>query len=299
MNPITEAPTMTETNPDLSHPGSSPGRSNGWRGVAIDGPGQTDYVTHTATLRGNVRHRLITRALHRHLPPPPARVLDVGGGNGVQARSLARLGYDVTVVEPDPAMLRAAEGGLAREPGLVRDRIRLVAGDGFAVAELVGRDWDVTLCHGVIMFVPEPERLLAVLAGVTRPGGIISVVGKTAAAWALRAGLQRRWQDVTALLRADAAPESGAAPGAASAASAAQRAASAAAVSAELCRAGTEQLAWYGIRVFTDHLGDEPPGPDLEAIIDAEWEAGLRDPYRRLARLFHVVHRRAAATTPA
>jgi hypothetical protein len=33
-------------------------------------------------------------------------------------------------------------------------------------------------------------------------------------------------------------------------------------------------LAWYGIRVFTDHLGDEPPGDDSALAVEAEWRAG-------------------------
>lgn len=38
--------------------------------------------------------------LLRHLPPPPARVLDVGGGPGVYAGWLTGLGYRVHVVDP-------------------------------------------------------------------------------------------------------------------------------------------------------------------------------------------------------
>ena len=40
--------------------------------------------------------------LGRHLPPPPARVLDVGGGTGIHAAWLAAAGYDVHVVDLAP-----------------------------------------------------------------------------------------------------------------------------------------------------------------------------------------------------
>jgi hypothetical protein len=50
--------------------------------------------------------------------------------------------------------------------------------------------------------------------------------------------------------------------------------------------------AWYGIRIFTDHLGNAPPGPDIDDILELEWQAGSRDPYRRVARLIHVIARR-------
>ena len=40
--------------------------------------------------------------LRRHLPSPPARILDVGGGTGVHAAWLAEDGYDVHVVDIAP-----------------------------------------------------------------------------------------------------------------------------------------------------------------------------------------------------
>ncbi|OAA24544.1 methyltransferase family protein [Frankia sp. EI5c] len=268
--------------------------------AAVDGPDAADYadaadyVAHTATLRGVVRQRLVTRALVSHLPPAPARLLDVGGGNGVQALEFARRGYDVTICEPDPKMLAEAERRLTDAPEQVRRRVELVRGDGREAARLVGTGWDATFCHGVIMFVPEPAPLLNVLVEVTRPGGIISVVGKNGPALALRAGLQGRWRD-TAMLLGE--------PGAARVPRAAGTLPSGAAgtlptgddpanVAAILTAAGTRSLAWYGIRTFTDHLGDLPPGPDVDAVVDAEWAAGTRDPYRGIARLIHHVHRR-------
>ena len=53
-------------------------------------------------------------------------------------------------------------------------------------------------------------------------------------------------------------------------------------------------LAWYGIRVFTDHLGDEPAGENGALAVEAEWRAGQIDPYRHVARLLHLVGQRTA-----
>ncbi|WP_235826368.1 methyltransferase domain-containing protein [Candidatus Frankia alpina] len=249
-----------------------------------------DYVAHTATLRGVIRQRLVTRALIGHLPPAPARLLDIGGGNGVQALEFARRGYNVTVCEPDPRMLAETRRGLADAPESVRRRVELVRGDGRDAVHLVGTGWDATFCHGVIMFVPEPAPLLNVLVELTRPGGIISVVGKNGPALALRAGLQGRWRDTTALLgepRAVGAARPGRQP-----AVQLPPGDDPANVAAILTAAGTRSLAWYGIRTFTDHLGGIPPGSDVDAVVDAEWAAGARDPYRGIARLIHHVHRR-------
>ena len=51
----------------------------------------------------SVKRRVRTFVLHaqllRHLPRPPATVLDVGGGAGHQSLPLARLGYTVTILD--------------------------------------------------------------------------------------------------------------------------------------------------------------------------------------------------------
>ncbi len=57
--------------------------------------------------------------------------------------------------------------------------------------------------------------------------------------------------------------------------------------------AGIRVAQWYGVRVFTDHLGDRPPDANLPGILELEWEAGRKDPYRSVARLIHLIgHRR-------
>ncbi|WP_369267106.1 class I SAM-dependent methyltransferase [Streptomyces harbinensis] len=64
--------------------------------------------------------------LRRHLPPPPATVLDVGGGTGIHARWLAAEGYAVHVVDPVPRHVARA----ARVPGCTAER-----GDARALPE--------------------------------------------------------------------------------------------------------------------------------------------------------------------
>src|SRR5262245_49385941 len=66
----------------------------------------------------------------RHLPPPPARVLDVGGGPGAYAHWLEGLGHDVVLVDPMPLHVEQARATLRRGTARVGDARRLEDGDG-------------------------------------------------------------------------------------------------------------------------------------------------------------------------
>jgi hypothetical protein len=51
---------------------------------------------------GRLEYLRTRELLARYLPPPPATVLDVGGGAGVYALPLAREGYWVNLIDPVP-----------------------------------------------------------------------------------------------------------------------------------------------------------------------------------------------------
>ena len=55
-----------------------------------------------ASVKGYVRTYVMHQQLLEHLPPPPAALLDVGGGAGHQLFPLAQAGYDVTLLDSSP-----------------------------------------------------------------------------------------------------------------------------------------------------------------------------------------------------
>lgn len=63
------------------------------------------------------------RAVSTFLPPPPGRALDLGAGRGIGSYALARCGWRVTAVEPDPSSIVGAGAirCLTRETGLTID----------------------------------------------------------------------------------------------------------------------------------------------------------------------------------
>jgi SAM-dependent methyltransferase len=242
------------------------------------------YVCHSQTLRGAIRHTLVLRRLISFFPPGRQRILDVGGGDGCEAIALARLGHEVVVLDADPGMLSRAEHAVACQPGDVSRRVRTLLGRGEETVALAGAGFDVVCCHGVLMYLDEPAAMLAELARATRPGGIISVLAKNGHALAMRPGLEQRWADVAPML--EKSEETGNL-------GVRSRGDTVEDLSRILARAGAPVMSWYGVRIFTDHLRDAPVPPDFDQVIEAEWLAGMRDPYREVARLIHLAAKRA------
>ncbi|MGV9932844.1 class I SAM-dependent methyltransferase [Streptomyces olivaceoviridis] len=221
------------------------------------------------------------------------RVLDVGMGRGTQALRLARLGHHVTGVEQDAAMVAAARDAVAREPEGIRARVRLVQGDGrdTGVHFLPG-SFDVVLCHGVLMYVEEPDPLVAGLARVLAPGGLLSLLVRNGDALAMRPGLSGDWSsalaafDTTSYLPHPRTDTDGATPLRPGPDVRADRLA---ALTATLDGIAAPLHAWYGVRVFTDTAADGAALPDdLETLLAVEERAGRTDPYRGVAALLHL-----------
>ncbi|MHB8621392.1 MAG: class I SAM-dependent methyltransferase [Chloroflexota bacterium] len=159
------------------------------------------FARHSETLRGVLRHHLVARQLALHVPPPPARVLDVGGGSGRQAIPLARAGYELTILDESADMLAQARQRLALEEPAVSRRVSLINGSAEDVLGQRGQPaFDVVLCHGVLMYVDDPVPLIRALVSALDAGGLVSILFKNAAAMAMRPALERRWADALAAL---------------------------------------------------------------------------------------------------
>ena len=242
------------------------------------------YNSTGGILRQVVRHELVDRGLAEHLVPPPARIADVGGGAGQQAIPLSRKGYAVTIIDPSKEMLAEARLRLAREDEDVRRWVWLVEGTGERTHEtLFGETFDVMLCHGVLMYLEDPGPMIRALSALLRPGGIVSVLAKNATALAMRSALEGRYQDALSSLKVE---RDRGRLGVITRGDTVEN------LYERFREAGVEELRWYGVRVFIDHLGDRMPGEDLPEVLELEWEVGQRDPYRSVARLIHLVGRK-------
>lgn len=243
-----------------------------------------------ATVKGRVRTYVIHRQLLEHLPPPPATVLDVGGGAGHQSFPLAQAGYHVTLLDSSPAMLDKARRRLERLPAEARERVTLLHAEGEnAYAAVDGRGFDAVLCHGVLGYLEQSEPLVDQLCRCAVAGGIVSIMTGNANAMAVRPALERRWDD--ALASFDATTEIGVL-------GVRGRAETVEELSSLIRGHGVEPLRWYGVWLFVDWLefGGTELNPDdaeqVAATAAVELEAARRDPYRQLSRVFHLVGRK-------
>jgi SAM-dependent methyltransferase len=244
-----------------------------------------------ATVKGYVRTYVLHQHLLEHLPPPPATVLDVGGGAGHQSFPLAEAGYDVTLLDSSPAMLDRARQRLEGLPAEARQRVSFVRADGeHAVEALDGRRFDAVLCHGVLGYLAEPDAMVDQLCRCVAPGGLVSIMTGNADAAAVRPALERRWDD--ALASFDARTEIGVL-------GVVGRADTVNELSDLVRDGGVEPLRWYGVWLFVDWLefgGTDLDPADSAQVAAVELAASRRDPYRRLSRVFHLVGRKAPAS---
>jgi ubiquinone/menaquinone biosynthesis C-methylase UbiE len=109
--------------------------------------------------------------LRRHLPPPPLRILDVGGATGVHAAWLLEDGYRVHLVDITPSHVEQARTaltgrGLTAEVG---DARHLAAPDG---------SFDAVLVFGPLYHLVERADRVAALEEARRvvePAGLVAV----------------------------------------------------------------------------------------------------------------------------
>jgi len=135
--------------------------------------------------------------LRRYLPPPPAVIIDVGGGAGVYAFWLAERGYQVHLIDGVPLHIEQARETASQSTDQPLASIEL--GDARQL------DFDDSSSDGVLLFGPlyhltrRSERIQALREAyrVLRPGGLVMAAAITRFASTIAAMLEGLVDDET------------------------------------------------------------------------------------------------------
>jgi S-adenosylmethionine-dependent methyltransferase len=209
-------------------------------------------------------------------------IVDVGGGTGGLAVPFAALGHDVTVVDPSPDALAAAQRRAA-EAGA---QLTAVQGDAASLDGLVGvKAADLVICHNVLEYVDSPADAMTAIAAVLRPSATLSVLAANTVAAVLHRALAGRFTEARQLLeggQADGPPRRFTLP----------------ALIALVEGAGLRAGEAHGLRIFSGLVpgalldGDAGGAGGTEALRALEAAAAVTPPLRDIAAQLHVLGHR-------
>lgn len=234
-----------------------------------------------------IRYGVVSHVLQRHaseLGSTQLRVLDVGGGDGMDAIPLAKAGHAVTILDPSPSWLLEAERRASSEG----TEVTTVEGGLDGLDEL-DSDWDLVLCHFVLRYRPESGDDVARLARRLRPGGRLSVMDVNPDGRVLRELLNSGPAAASAELRAARAKVETFATDA--------RKVSAGEVRDDAEKAQLRTVGLYGNRIANDLLVDNTAKYDdafFAELLSLELELCDREPFNRVGFAWQYVFEQPA-----
>ena len=234
-----------------------------------------------------LKYKLVQAHLAKHMGPEPGRILDAGGGTGLESIPLAEQGHRVDIVDYSKEMLAGAERRAAAV-GL-QERVALHFANVREVPRLFpDPQFDLVLCHNVIQYVENLPGLLKELVAALKPGGLISIVSINRYSIPFRIAMPRG--DLgEALANLDARRQT------AILFDATMNCYSAGEIAELLGSAGCAVEQDYGIRCICDYWGDNDLKSDpatFRQLEELEFALAERHPYKLLARYFQVIARK-------
>ncbi|WP_084654701.1 NUDIX domain-containing protein [Nocardia altamirensis] len=242
------------------------------------------FRSYQATPWGRLRYEQVAANLARHVPNAPVKVLDTGGGNGLDALHLAVLGHHVTILDPSQASLDEAVT-LAAEHGCA-DLIQTCLADIEALADgAAGDSFDLVMAHNVLQYVPDRAAALAAMAAVLTPGGLLSVLIPNPASDPLIAAV-RRGELAEAIRLLDAPTRHTLTY------NVEVEAVTATELAADIVTAGMGRPVRYGVRAVCDLISDGEAKNDpryFTELLQLETLLATRHPYLDTARFAHLI----------
>jgi 2-polyprenyl-3-methyl-5-hydroxy-6-metoxy-1,4-benzoquinol methylase len=244
------------------------------------------YAAYLKTPPGRLRSELAWDNVRRSLPRNASRyrALDAGGGTGFASVELARMGFDVVLLDGSEQMLR-----IAREQAEASERISFCRADTGQLPELFDAEsFDVVVCHNLLEYVESPFATIRDIARVLRKDAMLSVLVRNRAGEVLKAAIKSGdWKLATTNLNAETVVDS--------LYGESVRVFALAEVRDLLTRAGLEVVAEHGVRVFFDYMNLENlTDASYFQIFELESALGARPEFAAIARYIQVIARRSA-----
>jgi S-adenosylmethionine-dependent methyltransferase len=249
------------------------------------------YSAYLETPEGRLRLDLPFANLQEFLPMPQSksslRALDIGCGTGANGLRLARLGFQVTLLDSSPAMLDIAQR-TAQQAGFA-EKIEIKHVDASALASLLHEEmFDVILIHNVLEFVDDPDAVLSCAACALRDSSaILSVLVRNQAGEVFKAALRA---DDLAAAEHNLAAQWG---------NEALYGGRVRLFTPDITRvmlksASLTVIAERGVRVLADYLSPRVSlSAEYERVFELERKLGSRPDFAAVARYTHYLARRA------
>jgi S-adenosylmethionine-dependent methyltransferase len=252
-------------------------------------PSSKIFDKHMASFSANqdtpwskLRYIIAAANIARHIPKKRLQILDAGGGNGVEAFSLASNGHSVTLVDYSAEMIKEAKNKKSTNKG----KIDFIQGELASIQEIFPeKKFDLILCHNVLQYIENVEEILLALSKVIRGKGYLSVICVNKYSEPLRRAIQEE-NVVTAyaaLYEKTIESKVFYAP---------MKAISAKELYEPITNAGLNIVGEYGIRCVTDYISNNEIKKEPSFFLNLQkLEMALSDkyPYYLLARSFQII----------
>lgn len=238
-------------------------------------------------LKGKIRLAVLERDIRAYFPDVfspvrsrPFSILDAGGGHGPLSLKLAEYGHRVTLCDISGNMLDLARKTVSEKK--LAHQVSLLNTDIFTLHPGAHGPFDLILCHAVLDWTAEPEKMVRHLVRLLRPTGFLSLTFYNLDGMIFKNLIRANYKKV---LKKDY----GGYPG--SLTPSFPR--TVAQAEQWLEKEPVRQLCRSGIRVFHDYILD-PEFSRLkpETVIDLELEFSQKLPFKDLGRYQHILVQR-------
>jgi S-adenosylmethionine-dependent methyltransferase len=250
------------------------------------------YGAYLKTPAGRLRSELAWANMRRFLPgnASKCRALDLGGGTGFASVRLARLGFEVVLLDGSTEMLRIARQ--EAEACGVTVRISFCHSDIRQLRELfTAESFDIVVCHNLLEYTEDPSAIIGDIAQVLRRDGLLSVLVRNRAGEVLKEAVKSGdWNLAAANLTAETVVDT--------LYGECLRVFVPAHLHDLLARAGLELVAEHGVRVFSDYLAVENlTDTKYSEVFELESTLGAHPEFSAIARYIQAIARCPGASS--